>query len=163
MSDISDTVAAEVSRHGSSLTLMQRVSLIAAANALGLMLGGIILAAGGMVWTKAMSTDAIKDQVSNTDKALREEMITMGKMAALERAALLEEVATLKAEMGRVESLIKDEARPDPDAALFGEPALPMTPEPPAVSADAVRSAKENIQQRIDKDVYRQTERSLKN
>jgi hypothetical protein len=149
MSELDREILSQLQKTGVGLTWFQRASIIVFANVFGLVLGAIVIAAGGIVWNKAMSTDTIKAQITEVGKTLREEMEAKEKLAVAERAAVLAEVSRMKAENERIAKLIG--AAP----ASTAPEAAPIPAMPESVSADDVEKAKSQIQQQIDKSVYR--------
>jgi hypothetical protein len=168
MSDLAKEVAAELK--GAGLNWWQRASLIVAANVVGLVLGAIVISAGGIVYTKAMSTDDLREDFKEGIDSIKELMAVNRDTAAAERAALLETIANLSAEQDRLKNMLErketpvpgeqatDTLEPPQDAPLqLVPPLLPaargMTMEEP--SARLVEEKRQEIQQKIDKEIYR--------
>ena len=156
MSDLAKEVANELSSRHAPLTWFQRASLIVAANILGLVLGAVLIAAGGIVWTKAMSTDDLKKQIVDLGVALRAEMSDSAKLAAVERSTILDEVARMKAELAQYKKAV--ESSPRPAAQPLVPPDLPQSPptQMQQTSADDLLKAKAALQKKIDTEVFRE-------
>lgn len=133
----------------SGLSWWQRASLIVAANVVGLVLGAIVVSAMGIVWSKAMSTDDIKDQLDDHVKILRDEMNKSSSMAAAERRTIIDELAKIGAENIRLKDLIAASPAQNPDGS--SEESQPL----PEMSPNAVMDVKADLQKRIDEEVYR--------
>jgi len=172
MSDLAKEVAAEL--QGAGLSWWQRASLIVAANVLGLVLGAIVIAAGGIVWNKAMSTDDIKEQLEEHVTALKDEINKGSQVAAAERTTIIDELSNLGVEHTKFRELVDsyhedDDShsdQPDLPTPDPGIPSIPIPDPPPPQqtgirepSASEVRDRKAAIQQRIDKEIYRVKER----
>lgn len=115
----------------------QRLVLIAAANAIGVLIGGGLIAFFSILWQKSNATDDIYASMKQA-----------AEVRAAERQELLNELASLRATQARFHV--------DADA-IHGpfQPGEDLRPEPAPVAAEEVDAAKEAIQQKIDKAVYR--------
>ena len=159
MSDLAKEVAAELK--GSGLNWWQRSALIVASNVVGLVLGAIIISAGGIVYTKAMSTDEIRDKLGEEAETLREELQKSQKAAEAERVTILDNLANLAAEHKKLRDLVM-KSHGEEKNDLSGTPYLPApNPEQQTTtqnlepSASEVRAQRDELMQQIDKEVYR--------
>lgn len=128
MSSLAQEVAAELEHAGAKG--WQRMIIIIAANALGILLGGGVLGFCAIVWEKSNATDQVQLDLQNIVQT-----------NAAVRAALLDEVAEMRAMQGKLHG-----------DAHFGD-------HPEGPTAAEVEAAKEIIQQRVDKAIYREQQR----
>lgn len=176
MSDLAKELSEELKRNNAGLSWFQRASIIVFANVVGLVLGAIIIAAGGIIWTKAMSTDAISDAMTDGDAALRAEFLKRQDDARTERDYVLDELSTMQAQHVKFLELVSShhaetltladgEEYKDVPKETEGDieaPDVPPAPTPdsPAQrqldpSAADVRDARKKIDAKIDEKVYR--------
>lgn len=127
-----------------TLNWWQRTALIVFANAVGVLLGGGLLAYQGILWQKSNATDSIRE-----DLKLHKET------SLITRVEIMSEIAFMKATISNLQTVRAVPATPMIPEEEESLASLPEAP-PLAPSADQVETAKEEIQQKIDKALYRQ-------
>ena len=134
MSELAEEVVDLIKRNGPQTSWWRRMVLIVAANGLGTLIGGGLLGFCAIVWTKANTTDSLIIQITenaNCDRLVRDELML--------------EIAKLKVHHEKA-----DAAREE-----FVGPVM-SPPQAEAPSAAEVEKAKEEIQKKLDKAIYRQ-------
>lgn len=155
MSDLAKEVAEALKQSG--LNWWQRTALIIAANVLGLVLGAIIISAGGIVYTKAMSTDDLSERITDTAAEIRKEMVDNKTAAEAHRTTLVDAMAAMQADIQLLKKRLDDATEPPVpgEAAVVPAEVSPAQQTAMEPSATDVREKKQELQQQIDKEVYR--------
>lgn len=150
MSDLGQEVA-DLVRQSNGLTWWQRAVLIMGANIMALIIGGMALSGGKIVWDKAWSTDAIIAKAAEDKKEWQAQLKKQQDTSAAERRTMLDAIAKLTVEVDNLKKAAetKEDSLP---------PFLPnMVPDQQRIlpSADDVETTREQLQQKIDREVFR--------
>jgi hypothetical protein len=183
MSDLGEEVATLLKgaqdQQGPVMSWWQRAALIMGANVVAITIGGMALSGGKIVWDKALSTDEIRRQGAADKKELKEQAVedreeflrklTDQKATAdAQRRAMLDAIAKLSAEVNTLRKAIRTGSE-----GVVNNPSPPLLPfqdwdvapddnsqaqqqqHIPSPSADEVETTREQLQQKIDKEVFR--------
>ena len=163
MSELAQEVAAGLTKTAPQLTWFQRVGLIVFANVVSLLLVSVLLAAGSMLWSKAMSTDDIREEVADADARIEKKFDEALAKNRAESQTILSAVAEMSAENKKVVELVNTmrgsvdlgQLLPPLPQDQPEVPPIPLAPEVPEPSASAVREERAQMQREIDEALYR--------